>query len=92
MARRVRAVSYTHLDVYKRQAVHSAKSGHPGGSLSAADIFTYLYFEEMNVDAKAPDKEDRDRFGLSKGHVAPAVAYTHLDVYKRQPEMHALSL
>lgn len=53
-------------------AVHSAKSGHPGGSLSAADIFTYLYFEEMNVDAKAPDKEDRDRFVLSKGHVAPA--------------------
>ena len=53
-------------------AVHSAKSGHPGGSLSAADIFTYLYFEEMNVDTKAPDKADRDRFVLSKGHVAPA--------------------
>ena len=53
-------------------AVHSAKSGHPGGSLSAADIFTYLYFEEMNVDPKAPDKADRDRFVLSKGHVAPA--------------------
>ena len=53
-------------------AVHSAKSGHPGGSLSAADIFTYLYFEEMNVDPKVPDKEDRDRFVLSKGHVAPA--------------------
>ena len=52
-------------------AVHSAKSGHPGGSLSAADIFTYLYFEEMNVDPKQPDKEDRDRFVLSKGHVAP---------------------
>ena len=45
-------------------AVHSAKSGHPGGSLSAADIFTYLYFEEMNVDPKVPDKEDRDRFVL----------------------------
>ena len=53
-------------------AVHSAKSGHPGGSLSAADIFTYLYFEEMNVDPKNPVKEERDRFVLSKGHVAPA--------------------
>ena len=53
-------------------AVQRAKSGHPGGSLSAADIFTYLYFEEMNVDPKVPDKEDRDRFVLSKGHVAPA--------------------
>lgn len=52
-------------------AVHSAKSGHPGGSLSAADIFTYLYFEEMNVDPKNPKKPDRDRFVLSKGHVAP---------------------
>ena len=53
-------------------AVHSAKSGHPGGSLSAADIFTYLYFEEMNIDPKNPAKEGRDRFVLSKGHVAPA--------------------
>lgn len=52
-------------------AVHSAKSGHPGGSLSATDIFTYLYFVEMNVDPKAPKKDDRDRFVLSKGHVAP---------------------
>lgn len=52
-------------------AVHSAKSGHPGGSLSAADIYTYLYFEEMNVDPKAPDKADRDRFVLSKGHTSP---------------------
>ncbi|MCD8217493.1 MAG: transketolase [Clostridiales bacterium] len=52
-------------------AVHSAKSGHPGGSLSAADIFTYLYFEEMNIDPANPKKEDRDRFVLSKGHVAP---------------------
>lgn len=52
-------------------AVHSAKAGHPGGSLSAADIFTYLYFEEMNVDPKDPKKADRDRFVLSKGHVAP---------------------
>jgi transketolase len=57
-------------------AVHSAKSGHPGGSLSAADIMTYLYFEEMNVDPKNPDKPDRDRFVLSKGHVAPALYST----------------
>lgn len=52
-------------------SVHSAKAGHPGGSLSAADIFTYLYFEEMNIDPKEPKKEDRDRFVLSKGHTAP---------------------
>ena len=52
-------------------AVHSAKAGHPGGSLSAADIFTYLYFEEMNVDPKNPDAPDRDRFVLSKGQTAP---------------------
>ncbi|MBO4998261.1 MAG: transketolase [Lachnospira sp.] len=53
--------------------VHSAKSGHPGGSLSAADIYTYLYFEEMNVDAKNPEDENRDRFVLSKGHTAPGL-------------------
>ena len=52
-------------------AVHAAKSGHPGGSLSAADIYTYLYFEEMNVDPADPKKADRDRFVLSKGHTAP---------------------
>ena len=52
-------------------AGHSAKSGHPGGSLSAADIYTYLYFEEMNIDPKDPKKADRDRFVLSKGHTAP---------------------
>ena len=57
-------------------AVHSAKSGHPGGSLSAADILTYLYFEEMNVDPKDPKKADRDRFVLSKGHIAPALYAT----------------
>ena len=57
-------------------AVHSAKSGHPGGSLSAADIFTYLYFEEMNVDPKNPKWQDRDRFVLSKGHVAPVLYAT----------------
>jgi len=54
-------------------ALHSAKSGHPGGSLSAADIFTYLYFEEMNVDPKNPKDPDRDRFVLSKGHTAPGL-------------------
>lgn len=54
-------------------AVHSAKAGHPGGSLSAADVFTYLYFEEMNIDPKNPKKEDRDRFVLSKGHTAPGL-------------------
>lgn len=54
-------------------AVHSAKAGHPGGSLSAADIFTYLYFEEMNIDPADPDMENRDRFVLSKGHTAPGL-------------------
>ena len=52
-------------------SVHSAKAGHPGGSLSAADIYTYLYFVEMNIDPKQPKKADRDRFVLSKGHTAP---------------------
>lgn len=56
--------------------VHSAKAGHPGGSLSAADIFTYLYFEEMNVNPKAPEDPDRDRFVLSKGHTAPGLYST----------------
>ena len=54
-------------------AVHAAKAGHPGGSLSAADVFTYLYFEEMNIDPKDPKKADRDRFVLSKGHTAPGL-------------------
>ncbi len=54
-------------------AVHSAKAGHPGGSLSSADVFTFLYFEEMNIDPKNPDMEDRDRFVLSKGHNAPGL-------------------
>lgn len=57
-------------------SVHSAKAGHPGGSLSAADIFTFLYFEEMNVDPKNPQMEDRDRFVLSKGHTAPGLYAT----------------
>ena len=56
--------------------VHAAKAGHPGGSLSAADIFTYLYFEEMNIDPKDPKKSDRDRFVLSKGHTAPGLYAT----------------
>jgi transketolase len=55
------------------RGVHAAKAGHPGGSLSAADIFTYLYFEEMNIDPKDPKKADRDRFVLSKGHTAPGL-------------------
>src|SRR5574344_624044 len=54
-------------------AVYNAKAGHPGGSLSAADMFTYLYFEEMNIDPKDPKKADRDRFVLSKGHTAPGL-------------------
>lgn len=52
-------------------SVHSAKAGHPGGSLSAADVYTFLYFEEMNVDPENPKDPDRDRFVLSKGHTAP---------------------
>ena len=54
-------------------STHSAKAGHPGGSLSAAEVFTYLYFEEMNVDPKYPQDPDRDRFVLSKGHTAPGL-------------------
>ena len=57
-------------------AVHSAKAGHPGGSLSAAELFTYLYFEEMNIDPEQPKKADRDRFVLSKGHTAPGLYST----------------
>ena len=53
--------------------VHAAKAGHPGGSLSAAELFTYLYFEEMNIDPKNPKDPDRDRFVLSKGHTAPGL-------------------
>ena len=57
-------------------ATHAAKSGHPGGSLSIADIMAYLYFEKMNIDPKDPRMEDRDRFVLSKGHTAPALYST----------------
>ena len=53
--------------------VHAAKAGHPGGSLSAADVFTYLYFEELNIDPQDPKNPDRDRFVLSKGHTAPGL-------------------
>ena len=55
------------------EGTHGAKAGHPGGSLSAADLFTYLYFKELNVDPKNPKWEDRDRFVLSKGHTAPGL-------------------
>ncbi len=55
------------------EGVHAAKAGHPGGSLSAADIFTYLYFEEMHIDPRNPKDPDRDRFVLSKGHTAPGL-------------------
>ena len=58
------------------EGVHSAKAGHPGGSLSAADMFTYLYFKEMNIDPANPQWEDRDRFVLSKGHTAPGLYAT----------------
>ena len=54
-------------------SIYSAKAGHPGGSLSAADLFTYLYFEELNIDPENPSMEDRDRFVLSKGHTAPGL-------------------
>ena len=57
-------------------ATHAAKSGHPGGSLSIADILTYLYFEKMNIDPKNPQMDDRDRFVLSKGHTAPGLYAT----------------
>lgn len=58
------------------QGVYSAKSGHPGGSLSASDLFTYLYFKEMRVDPKNPKANNRDRFVLSKGHTAPGLYAT----------------
>ena len=55
------------------ESTHGAKAGHPGGSLSAAEVFTYLYFKEMNIDPKNPKWEDRDRFVLSKGHTTPGL-------------------
>jgi transketolase len=61
---------------YIIEEVYSAQSGHPGGSLSAADVLTYLYFKEMKIDPKNPSQEDRDRFVLSKGHASPALYAT----------------
>lgn len=72
-------------------SLHAAKCGHPGGSLSAADIVTYLYNEEMNIDPKNPKKADRDRFVLSKGHVAPAL-YGALAMKGYFPEEELLKL
>ena len=66
-------------------AVHGAKAGHPGGSLSAADIFTFLYFEEMNIDPQNPDMEERDRFVLSKGHTAPGLCVTWVPICRVIP-------
>ena len=78
-------------------AVHAAKSGHPGGSLGAADIMTYLYFEEMNVDPADPRKADRDRFVLSKGHAAPcyyavlaAKGFISRDEYANFRQLHSI--
>lgn len=69
---RLKAIaSEVRIDILK--AVSSAKTGHPGGSLSATELFTYLYFEQMNIDPENPQKEDRDRFVLSKGHTAPGL-------------------
>ena len=73
------------------KSVHAARSGHPGGSLSAAEIFTYLYFEEMNIDPKNPDDPDRDRFVLSKGHTAPGL-YSALALRGYFPEEDLLTL
>ncbi len=63
----------TKIRLLALEGVHAAKSGHPGGSLSIADILAYLYFDKMNVDPQNPDAPDRDRFVLSKGHTAPAL-------------------
>ena len=73
------------------RGVHSARAGHPGGSLSAADLFTYLYFKEMNVDPKNPKWADRDRFVLSKGHTAPGL-YAALALRGFFPEEDLLTL
>ena len=69
-------MSVNAIRVLSADAIQKAKSGHPGGSLSAADILTYLYFEELNIDPKDPKKADRDRFVLSKGHIAPGLYST----------------
>ena len=72
-------------------SVHSAKAGHPGGSLSAADLFTYLYFEEMNIDPENPKDPNRDRFVLSKGHTAPGL-YSTLALRGYFPVSHLTTL
>lgn len=72
-------------------STHAAKSGHPGGSLSAADVIAYLYFHEMRIDPEKPDWKDRDRFVLSKGHAAPAV-YSALALRGYFPEEELLTL
>ena len=69
-----RISSQVRRDIVRMVAL--SQSGHPGGSLSAADVFTYLYFEEMNIDPKDPKNPDRDRFVLSKGHTAPGLYST----------------
>ena len=76
--KRIKELKVTALGIRKSivDSVHSAKAGHPGGSLSAADLLTYLYFEKMNIDPKDPKKADRDRFVLSKGHAAPVLYAT----------------
>ena len=73
------------------KGVHAAKAGHPGGSLSAADLFTYLYFKELRIDPKNPKWEDRDRFVLSKGHTAPGL-YAALALRGYFPEEDLLTL
>ena len=73
------------------EGVYNAKSGHPGGSLSIADLLTYLYFEKMNVNQNDPDNADRDRFVLSKGHCAPAL-YSALALKGYFPEKELKSL
>ena len=77
-AKRIKELKVTALKIRKSivDSVHSAKAGHPGGSLSSADLLTYLYFEKMNIDPKDPRKADRDRFVLSKGHAAPVLYAT----------------
>ena len=77
-AKRIKELKVTALHIRKSivDSVHSAKAGHPGGSLSSADLLTYLYFEKMNIDPKDPKKADRDRFVLSKGHAAPVLYAT----------------
>lgn len=73
------------------KSTHAAKAGHPGGSLSSAEVFAFLYFEEMNVDEKDPNKKDRDRFVLSKGHSAPGL-YAALALRGFFPEEDLLTL